>query len=489
MMQEIKSLDEVNLQVENCYNSNNFDNWRLNYHFEAPFGLINDPNGLSYYNGEYHLFFQWNPYTCEHKYKHWGLVKTKDFIKYTMPKLVLAPNDIFDKNGCYSGSALVVDDKLEILYTGNVKDEEGNRESYQVRAICDKEGNVTKLGPVVSELPKGYTAHFRDPKVYKKGDKYYFVIGAQTEDLKGRALLYVSEDFASWNYIGEIDTEYKDFGFMWECPSVLNIEGKDVLIFSPQGLEKEEFKNQNIYQSGYLVGNLDYDKLKYSHNEFKELDMGFDFYAPQAFVDDKGRNIMIGWMGLPEEEQGHPTSKYNRSQCWTMARELILKNNIIYQTPIEEYKNLRGELLVDIEDANGSQWASHNITDNSYELVLDLERNESNEVELRFALGDEEYMSFKYEFESGIVVLDRSNMKEGLKGIRKLKMNPSNKLKINMFMDKSAVEIYLNDGEEVMSARIYPEDNSTALQLLSKNGNIKINDMKIWNMMGVKYNG
>lgn len=488
-MEDFKSLEEINLQVKNCYDSSKFDNWRLNYHLETPFGLINDPNGLSWYNGEYHLFFQWNPYTCEHKYKHWGLTKTKDFINYTIPQLVLAPNDKFDKNGCYTGSALVVNDKLEILYTGNVKNEEGNRESYQVRAICDKEGNVTKIGPLVSDIPKGYTAHFRDPKVYKKDDKYYFVIGTQTIDLKGRVLLYESEDCLSWKFLGELDTNYKDFGFMWECPNILNMDGKDILIFSPQGLEKEEFKNQNIYQSGYLAGEIDYNTLKYTHNEFKELDMGFDFYAPQVFTDDKGRNIMIGWMGLPEEEDGHPTSKYNRSQCLTMARELLLKDGMLYQKPLEEYKDLRGELLVDIEDVNGTQWASHNVTENSYELLLDLEKSQGNEIELRFASGQEEYMSFKYNFESGIVILDRSNMEEGLKGIRKIKMNPNSKLKFNMFMDKSAVEIYLNDGEEVMSSRIYPKDDSVSLQLLSIGGDVIINTMKIWKLRGIKYNG
>ncbi|PRR79576.1 glycoside hydrolase family 32 protein [Clostridium vincentii] len=488
-MKNFKSLEEVNLDGEKFYKDNiQCDNWKLNYHFEPPFGLINDPNGLSYFNGEYYLFFQWNPYTCEHKYKHWGLVKTKNFIDYTMPKVVIAPTDWYDKDGCYSGSALSHNGKLELIYTGNVKDAKGNRESYQVRAICDDNGSITKVGPVVSDIPKGYTAHFRDPKIFKYKGIYYFIIGAQTEDLKGRVLLYSSEDFNTWTLKGEIETAYKDFGFMWECPGLINMDNKDLFIFSPQGLKGEEFKNQNIYQSGYLIGNLDYDTLMFNHNEFKELDMGFDFYAPQSFRDDKGRDIMIGWMGLPEEDEQHPTSKYNRIHCLTMARELSIKDDVLYQRPLEEYNNLRKELLVDIEGVDINKWVSNNIEENSYEFLLEVNEKNASQVELRFAIGNNEDVTLKYDFEKSIVILDRTNMKLGGKGIRKLKLHKEETFKIQMFMDKSSFEIYLNDGREVMSSRIYPQDGSIGIELLSKGGDIRIDKMKIWNLIGVRYN-
>jgi len=489
-MKKCKSLEEINLEIDKFYRNDIYgDNWMLNYHFEPPFGLINDPNGLSYYNGECHLFFQWNPYTCEHKYKHWGLVKTKNFTDYTIPKVVLAPTDWYDKDGCYSGSALDVNGQLELIYTGNVKDAKKNRKTYQVRARYDEYGNITKIGPIISDIPKGYTAHFRDPKVFEHKGKYYFIIGAQTEDLKGRTLLYSSEDFNTWDLMGEIETDYKDFGFMWECPGLINIDNKDVLIFSPQGLKAEEFKNQNIYQSGYLIGNLDYRTLKFTHNEFKELDMGFDFYAPQSFRDDKGRDIMIGWMGLPEEENQHPTSQYNRIHCLTMARRLAIKDNVIYQKPLEEYKNLREKVLADIESVDISTWVSDNIEENCYELILEVNKMNASQIQLRFAIGNYEYMELKYDFEQSIVTLDRSNMKFGGKGVRKFKLYKEEDFKIHMFMDKSAVEIYLNDGREVLSSRVYPQDGSVGIELLSKGEDIRITKMKIWSLRGVRYDG
>lgn len=488
-MERYKSLKDINLEVLNSYrNSENNDLWRLSYHIEVPFGLVNDPNGLCYYNGEYHVFFQWNPFGCEHKYKHWGLIKTKDFINFTIPKAVLAPEDWYDKDGCYSGSGIVVDNKLHLLYTGNVKNDKGDRESYQCIAICDDNGNVSKGGPVIPEIPKGYTAHFRDPKVYKKDGKFYCVIGTQTKELKGRVVLYSSTDFNSWNFEGEVETKYKDFGYMWECPGLFELDGNDVLIFSPQGLEKEEFKYQNIYQSGYIIGSLDYDTLKFSHGDFKELDMGFDFYAPQTFKDDKGRNIMIGWMGLPEEEDGHPNKKYGKLHCLTMARELSLKNGVLYQNPIEEYKNLRKDCSTNVSGIECSKYKFDPIKGNNYELLIDLDRKTSNEVELRFAIGKNEYMSFKYDFQSQIAILDRNNMLNGSKGLRKFKLLSKDNLKIQMFMDVSACEIYFQDGLEVVSSRIYPNEDSFGVDILSNSGKFKINTAKVWSLKGVIYN-
>ena len=125
---KFKGILDINKDSKEFYKKEkNNESFRNNYHFQPPFGLINDPNGLSFFNGEYNIFFQWNPFTCEHKFKHWGLIKTKDFINYTIPKVVLAPVDYYDKNGCYSGSAIERNGVLELLYTGNVKDENGNR--------------------------------------------------------------------------------------------------------------------------------------------------------------------------------------------------------------------------------------------------------------------------------------------------------------------------------------------------------------------------
>lgn len=487
-MKGTKTLKVINNEIKDFYNSNsNNEKWRLNYHIEAPFGLINDPNGLAYFNGEYYIFYQWNPYGCIHKNKHWALVKTKNFINYSIPKAVIEPIDWYDKDGCYSGSAIEVNGNLELLYTGNVKDENNYRHSYQCRVSIDKDGNINKRGPVIDKIPSGYTADFRDPMVFKMDGRYLCVIGVKNKKLLGRVLLYTSKDFENWTLLGEIETKYNDFGYMWECPNLINLEGQDILIFSPQGLEKEEFKYQNIYQSGYIKGSLDYNTLNFIHDEFKELDLGTDFYAPQVFKDDKGRTIMYGWMGLPEEEEFQPTSELGWVYSLTMPRELTLKDGLLYQSPLIEMKELRIERIVNINNMTASNWNSENINNNSYELIIDLKNVDSDIFELRFAKGKEEYSSLQLDFKNNIGILDNTNRANGPKLIRKFKLKNETKYKINMFVDNSSVEIYLQDGREVLSSRIYPNESSTEVSISSINGDVKINNLEVYTLGGIKY--
>lgn len=485
---KFKEILDINNDAREFYKGiESSEEFKNNYHFQAPFGLINDPNGLSYFNGEYNIFFQWNPFSCEHKFKHWGLVKTKDFINYTIPKAVLAPVDYYDKNGCYSGSSIEKDGVLELLYTGNVKDENDNRLSYQCIATMDKEGNIKKLGPVLDSVPKGYTTHFRDPKVYFKYGKYYFAIGAQTDGLKGRVLLYSSQDMRNWNLEGEIKTSLEDFGYMWECPSIINLEGKDVLVFSPQGLEKEEFKYQNIYQAGYVIGDLNYDTLEFNHDDFYELDMGFDFYAPQVFEDNKNRTLMIGWMGVPEEDEDkHLSLKENWMHCLTLPRELTLKNNKIYQKPVDEIKELRDKTFFCKENFTEESLEFSDINKNSYEFILELENTKNLEFKIEMFKGHKEH--FDLYFKDGICLVSRENMLEGPKGIRKFKLNENENLNLHVFVDKSAVEMYINQGEYVVSSRVFAKADSVGFKLEGLDKKININKLEIWTLKGVNYN-
>lgn len=485
---KFKGILDINKDSKEFYKKEkNNESFRNNYHFQPPFGLINDPNGLSFFNGEYNIFFQWNPFTCEHKFKHWGLIKTKDFINYTIPKVVLAPVDYYDKNGCYSGSAIERNGVLELLYTGNVKDKNGNRLSYQCAAIMNKDGDVKKLGAVLDSVPKGYTSHFRDPKVYFKNGKYYFIIGAQTDKLKGRVLLYSSLDMRKWSLEGEIKTRLENFGYMWECPNIVTLKDKDVLIFSPQGLEKEEFKYQNIYQSGYIVGKLNYDALKFNHDEFCELDMGFDFYAPQIFEDDKNRILMIGWMGVPEQDEDkHISLKENWIHCLTIPRELTLKNNKIYQNPIDEIKQLREKMFFCRDNFVEESLEFSDINKNSYEFILDLKDSRNLNFKIEMFKGEGEH--FDLYFNDGICVISKENILQGPHGIRKFILNKSNNLKLHGFIDKSAVEIYINDGEYVLSSRVFVKMNSTGLKLNGLGEKLNINKLEIWTLKGVNYN-
>ncbi len=478
--------EKVKQDLDNFYSNNDSNIWRNKNHIEMPFGLVNDPNGLSYFNGKYHIFYQWNPFGCEHKTKHWALVKTTDFVNFTKPEIILKPEDWFDKNGCYSGGAYVKDDTLKLFYTGNVKNEKDERESYQCIVDYNKDGSFEKRGPIIPKQPDGYTAHFRDPMIFVNEGIYYMVLGVQRENLTGAALIYKSDDIEKWELVGELETDMKDFGYMWECPNIIKVnDDKYAFLFSPQGLEAEEFKNQNIYQSGYVIGNLDFKvpQLK-NHSEFKEIDMGFDFYAPQVFTHND-KNIMIGWVGMPDKDSEYPSGE---NGGWmfplTLPRVLEYKDNVLYQKPLKEVENLREKQIVSVKDLDINEY-SLDLDSRNIEIDLELLLEESTFIDFKFIFRDE-YINLTYNKENGVCVIDRNNMKLGGKGIRKFKLNVDKTLKLHMFIDNSVMEIYYQEGLETTTLMYFPKFDDFKIEIKSDN-KVKMSELNIWNLRGIKY--
>ena len=478
--------EKVKQDLDNFYSNNDSNIWRNKNHIEMPFGLVNDPNGLSYFNGKYHIFYQWNPFGCEHKTKHWALVKTTDFVNFTKPEIILKPEDWFDKNGCYSGGAYVKDDILKLFYTGNVKNEKDERESYQCIVDYNKDGSFEKRGPIIPKQPDGYTAHFRDPMIFVNEGIYYMVLGVQRENLTGAALIYKSDDIEKWELVGELETNMKDFGYMWECPNIIKVnDDKYAFLFSPQGLEAEEFKNQNIYQSGYVIGNLDFKvpQLK-NHSEFKEIDMGFDFYAPQVFTHND-KNIMIGWVGMPDKDSEYPSGE---NGGWmfplTLPRVLEYKDNVLYQKPLKEVENLREKQIVSVKDLNINEY-SLDLDSRNIEIDLELLLEESTFIDFKFIFRDE-YINLTYNKENGVCIIDRNNMKLGGKGIRKFKLNVDKTLKLHMFIDNSVMEIYYQEGLETTTLMYFPKFDDFKIEIKSDN-KVKMSELNIWNLRGIKY--
>ena len=478
--------EKVKQDLDNFYSNNDSNIWRNKNHIEMPFGLVNDPNGLSYFNGKYHIFYQWNPFGCEHKTKHWALVKTTDFVNFTKPEIILKPEDWFDKNGCYSGGAYVKDDTLKLFYTGNVKNEKDERESYQCIVDYNKDGSFEKRGPIIPKQPDGYTAHFRDPMIFVNEGIYYMVLGVQRENLTGAALIYKSDDIEKWELVGELETDMKEFGYMWECPNIIKVnDDRYAFLFSPQGLEAEEFKNQNIYQSGYVIGNLDFKvpQLK-NHSEFKEIDMGFDFYAPQVFTHND-KNIMIGWVGMPDKDSEYPSGE---NGGWmfplTLPRVLEYKDNVLYQKPLKEVENLREKQIVSVKDLDINEY-SLDLDSRNIEIDLELLLEESTFIDFKFVFRDE-YINLTYNKENGVCIIDRNNMKLGGKGIRKFKLNVDKTLKLHMFIDNSVMEIYYQEGLETTTLMYFPKFDDFKIEIKSDN-KVKMSELNIWNLRGIKY--
>ena len=378
------------------------------------------------------------------------------------------------------------DDTLKLFYTGNVKNEKDERESYQCIVDYNKDGSFEKRGPIIPKQPDGYTAHFRDPMIFVNEGIYYMVLGVQRENLSGAALIYKSDDIEKWELVGELETDMKEFGYMWECPNIIKVnDDKYAFLFSPQGLEAEEFKNQNIYQSGYVIGNLEFKvpQLK-NHSEFKEIDMGFDFYAPQVFTHND-KNIMIGWVGMPDKDSEYPSGE---NGGWmfplTLPRVLEYKDNVLYQKPLKEVENLREKQIVSVKDLDINEY-SLDLDSRNIEIDLELLLEESTFIDFKFIFRDE-YINLTYNKENGVCVIDRNNMKLGGKGIRKFKLNVDKTLKLHMFIDNSVMEIYYQEGLETTTLMYFPKFDDFKIEIKSDN-KVKMSELNIWNLRGIKY--
>lgn len=445
--------------------------WKNKFHISPDKGLLNDPNGLIFYKNEYHVFYQYNPDGCEHKNKHWAHLKSKNLVDWKELSIVLSPTDWFDKDGCYSGSAIEKDGKLYLMYTGNVKNKD-IRESYQCLAVSEDGINFKKLGPVIhnDDIPEGYTRHFRDPKLFKKNGKFYVVLGAQRENLTGTILLYSSEDLFAWKFEQEIIKG--EFGYMCECPDYYEVNRQGVLVFSPQGLIANGILYNNRYQSGYILRNI----KETEKNNFIELDRGFEFYAPQSFIGKTEERIMFGWMGMPEELK-HPSVEEGWVHSLTLPRVIEIENNKIYQKPHTNLHQLRkNKIIVENLEVNGKvNLEKFNINGTTYEIILKLEEVNSD-LTLNIRAGENNKTVLKYEYKNKLFVLDRENSGRGYKGIRKCVLETLKE--IHIFSDTSCIEVYLNDGEEVFTANIYPEKD--AENIILEGNNIKIEQIEFY---------
>lgn len=437
--------------------------WHNKFHLEMPKGLVNDPNGLCYHQGKYQIFFQWNPFGCEHKHKHWTYTQTTDFINYTKPQIALAPIDKFDKDGCYSGSARSKNNKLEIIYTANLKDEQNIRYPRQVLVKQDDDGKFIKEKIIIDTVPKGYTTHFRDPYIFTKNNRSFIILGAQRENLTGCALIYEEID-ENWIFRGELKTQLTDFGYMWECPNLFTIDDKDILVFCPQGLkaQKYQYQYQNLYQAGYLIGQFNPDTLEFTHGEFHEFDMGFDFYAPQVLVHEN-RHILIGWVGMPDKLQDYPTINDGWVHSLTLPRELILKNDKLYQRPISELNELNQNTITKVNTDKISL-----STNKKLEISIPLKDISSWQGKLKF---NDEYILLTYDKNTSVFTIDRNQLKLGGKGIRQFLVKTQDELNLSVYIDNSIIELYLQDGEYYATFCYYPTNDNPIFDLIQNTNN------------------
>ncbi|KMK51549.1 fructosidase [[Actinobacillus] muris] len=444
-------LDHIRRQVEQD------KDFRPRYHLAAPTGLLNDPNGLLFDGEKYHIFYQWFPFDAIHGMKHWQHFTTTDFQTFTAADMLI-PDELFESHGCYSGGAILWQDKIVAFYTGNTRRASDNqRIPHQNIAIFDKSGKLLEKRCIMDRAPDGYTEHVRDPKPFITTEgKIRFVLGAQRQDLSGTALLYEMADLTDTpRLLSELAIVPfdNDKVFMWECPDLFQLDGKDLFIWSPQGKAREAKRFQNNYHATYALGKLEGTTLHAEHIE--ELDYGFDFYAPQTIQNAHG--ILYGWVGLPDLT--YPTDDYKWHSMLTMPRQLKVKNGRLYQQPIAQIYAQLGEKqshqLAGIVHLDGLDTAYLQITVENQPLAIQFFNNAQGQ-----------HLNLRYE--NGIVSLDRSQTTQTalmaeFGTLRQCEI--ADLQSIELFFDRSVVEIFLNHGEKVLTSRFFIQDRQNCLQV------------------------
>lgn len=297
------------------------------YHYRPAKGWINDPNGLVYFKGYYHVFYQHAPaYEIPWKQPmHWGHARTKDFLTWEELPTALCPDQEYDNNGCWSGTAIVKDDVLYLFYA-SVRGEE---KIQTVSMAYSNDGiNFEKYekNPIIDSYPREGGPDFRDPAVCFYDGNYYCVMASgNPTDKAARLLIYESCDLYSWNYVG-VMSEWSDCKYA-ECPSFVPEKNISMLAASVCPLQSRHYFS-------LMFGDFYNGKFTVKHSA--EVDKGPDQYAGQVFKDHKGRNILIAWVpgwqyiGFAETDVG----------CMSVPRELKLKGGRITAFPIEELQHL-----------------------------------------------------------------------------------------------------------------------------------------------------
>ena len=410
------------------------------WHIAPICGLLNDPCGLVQRDGVHYLFHQWFPAGPVHGLKHWYLLTTRDFIHYTAKGAVLRPEHPFDSHGCYTGMAFPEEDGVTVYYTG-IRGEE------QMPSICCgslSDGQITDCRSIICQDPKISTAQFRDPCAFEREGTRYLLVGAQDLQGEGRLLLYHRDSEGRFQFDGPVGLGDRQFGYMLECPNYFETEGEGVLFFSPMGIQsRDQYEFRNVFSVVYSKGELlDVSRREFRSDGFYEMDKGFDFYAPQTYRDEQGRQILFGWLGNSKSE--YPTDWNHWAHMLTLPRQISWRGERMVQAPLTELGALRREPQ--------PLTSCMQLPEPSFDM--------EGEAEGRFAfeLSNQAGDSVRFTADEAEYCLDRGGMTflyAERFGTRRYARRLTDKQTVRILLDRSSLEIFVDDGQTVFTSRIF----------------------------------
>ena len=473
---------------------------RPRFHLSCRVGWMNDPNGFSCYQGKYHMFYQYHPYNIVWGPMHWGHAVSEDLLKWDYLPTALAPDELYDKDGCFSGSAVVLEDGRHLLmYTGVSKEgflderfSDGMRTEKQQQCLAVGDGiDYVKYpaNPVITTdmLPEGCSlTDFRDPKMIRLADgSYQALLGSRPSDGSGQILLYQSKDAFHWEYKGILAKNLCRFGRMWECPDFFELDGKHVLLVSPQDMLPEGFEYHNGNGTLALIGHLAEDgSLCEEANQ--SIDYGIDFYAPQTVLTPDGRRVMIGWMQNWDPAPAMRGEKIKWLGQMTIPRELSIVDGRLYQKPVRELETHRQNkvayenVLIEGEEESRTADSTDDTqsTDRTFpgmngrcvDMLVRIRPEDGEKLfdrfTIKFAAAGSQFSMLNWRPKEQILKIDRKfsgSRRAIIHQRRALVPSEDGSISVRLILDRFSAEVFVNDGYQVLSLVLYTNQEADGI--------------------------
>ncbi|QIA07711.1 glycoside hydrolase family 32 protein [Draconibacterium halophilum] len=495
-----------NSSVRTVSNSYYSEQYRPQYHFTPDSMWMNDPNGMVFHEGEYHLFYQYYPDSNIWGPMHWGHAVSEDMVNWEHLPIALYPDD----NGyIFSGSA-VVDKKntsglgqdgkgpMVAIFTYHDPVGAANGENdYQTQGLAFSNNNGRTWEKYPEPVLKNPgIADFRDPKVSWVEEFSKWIMALAVQD---HIEFYASTDLINWEKTGEFGQEKGAHGGVWECPDLfpVKIEGtnetKWVLLVSinpggPQGGSATQ----------YFIGDFDGKTFSTTQNEEKWLDHGSDNYAGviwNGIPQSDGRCLFIGWMSNWLYAQKVPTQRWRSAM--TLPRQLKLRkingNYILASAPVKELETLRlkNRVLLVSEVSGYTLIPTANISVMQSEMLFNFKQNkEGNEFGIQLSNKNGEKIKIGYSQNNSELYIDRTeagtaNFSDEFEAVHRTKYIAKQNLQFHVFIDKASIEVFVDNGNAVLTDIFFPGVSYNKVELFSTKGSTKVTNAAIWQLSSV----
>ncbi len=474
------------------------EKYRPNYHFTPYYGWVNDPNGMVYYDGEYHLFYQNNPFGTRWQNMSWGHAVSKDLVTWEYQPVALYPDSL---GTIFSGSAVVDENNTAGLKTGKEKtllafytqSERGGQ--WQSLAYSNDKGRTwTKYSK--NPILKHPTARdFRDPKVfwYEPTQRWIMTLAV------GQVIeIYSSANAIDWTYESNFGEGYGNHAGVWECPDLFELSVED------SGELKKWVLICNINPGGpsggsatqYFTGNFDGKTFTCDNKpgETHWMDWGKDHYAAVTWANaPDNRRLSIAWMSNWEYANDIPTINFRNGM--TIPRELRLVkqpggNIILANYPVTEIQKLRGEQRTIQPFTISEEYSIKNLLVNNngvYELNINIDNVDAEIIGFKLFNNKSESVDICLNIPEGKLYMDRKesglvHFNPQFAAIAVAPIAKKQTYTFRLLIDKASVELFEAGGETTMTNLIFPEEPYNHVYFYSKGGIYNVNKMEIYNI-------